>query len=575
MKNLLIYISLAMSVFRMQAQSQAELRSAWWWPEQKAPARVVKCQRPAGLEMQMLAQSVAGLAARAVNDGQSDEMVWIENTSSQYAEWYAACIRRIAARETGTESVWELAERYRDRGIVKGFVLYSKDGNSVNVATVYAGLKSGILIEESLLNEALDRGFNLLLDARQTDLQTCFAEEKDRLYRRMIVVVAPSAPNNRDLAIAHKSMVYYGVDDFYRSVLEWMQPLSPVVGWNSGGESAHVEPPSRYGHFNTASDFSSNLTLLSAGSMDAVLSKIRTADPQQIDFSEDTNFHAFVMSDGDNMQWTMNAFFGTDYYGNACTSEMPAGWTHCSASIAMMCPDVWEKTVAMQREATSIAEFSGGYQYIDIFASARPDRWDIVRAYARQTGIHMKRTGVRVLNFMTRNDVLSDDARRACQIYAEEIEDLTGIIAIRYSPYHGGNGAVYWVENANGVKIPVVTAKYSMWGKMPPLSGFGRPDQIAGKINADAAAAAAAATAPEMNWTVVHAWSRYGKLKDGSIIDVDNDSTRGSRGLTPVKWCIDLIDAGTGVVSIEELLWRIRMKHDPDETAQTLKNSTP
>jgi hypothetical protein len=159
----------------------------------------------------------------------SDEMVWIENASSQYAEWYAACIRRIAVVETGAKSAWELAERYKNQGIVKGFILYGRNDNSVNVATVYAGLKSGILVEESLLNEALECGFSLLLDARQTDLQTCFAEEKDRLNNRLIVVVSPSDPNNRDMAIAHKSMVYYGVDDFYRSVLEWMQPLSPVM----------------------------------------------------------------------------------------------------------------------------------------------------------------------------------------------------------------------------------------------------------------------------------------------------------------------------------------------------------
>jgi hypothetical protein len=544
------------------AQTPAEVQSAWWWPEQQAPAKVVKCRRPAGPEEQMLAQSVAGLAARAVNENISDEMVWIETAIPQYAEWYAACIRRLRAQETGTKSAWELAEKYRQQGIIEGFVLYSRNTGSVNTATVYAGLKRGILVEESLMDEALSRGFALLLDARQTDLQTCFAEESVRLNRRLMVVVSPSAHNNRDMAIAHQSMVYYGVDAFYLSLLEWMQPISPIVGWNTGGESEHVEPPSRYGHFNTASDFSVNLTLLSAGAREAALPKIQTVDPKQIDFSEDGNFHAFVMSDGDNMQWTMNAFFSAEYYGNACAGVIPTGWTSCPANTAMMCPDVWAKIVDRQATASSIAEFSGGYQYLDLFADLRPERWDIVREYARKTNVHMKRSGVKVVHFMTRGGVLSDNAKRAYRIYAEEIEDLTGIIAIQYNPYHGGGGAIEWVQNRAGVNIPVVTARYSMWGKLA-APGFGRPDRVAEMVNADATATT---ESPAMYWTVVHAWSRYKMQKDGAIVDVDNDSHQGSRGLTPVKWCIDRIDPLTKVVTVEELLWRIRMKRYPEQT---------
>ena len=119
----------------------------------------------------------------------------------------------------------------------------------------------------------------------------------------------PQLAFNRDLAIAHRAMIYYGVDSVYREILSRAEPLTPVVGWNAGPESDHVAPPSEYALFNTASDYCSNLTFLSAGAREARLDKARRIDPRKIDFAQPGSYHAFMMSDGDNMQWTMDAFF--------------------------------------------------------------------------------------------------------------------------------------------------------------------------------------------------------------------------------------------------------------------------
>lgn len=556
----LIFI-LGIFTYSAQAQTQSEIKNAYWWPQQKLSKEIVRCKRPANLEEQMLAQSVAGLVARAVNNGKSNEMIWVEISAPQYKEWYKDLVKQHNLKETGVKSVWDLANKYKKKGIIKGFILYSKKDNSVNTATVYAGLKDGILVEESLLQKAIDNGFNMLIDARQTNLETCFKEEKNKLNKNLLVVVNPALSNNRDLAIAHKSMVYYGVDSFYNSILEWMQPISPIIGWNEGPESEHISPPSEYGHINTASDYSFNMTALSAASLNVKIPKAKSIDPKKdIDFETKNNYHAFVLSDGDNMQWTMNAFFNEEYYANPAKKEVPTSWTSCPVNVSMMSPYTWSKIVNEQSNNSSIVEFSGGYQYPDIFGLKRSDRWQVLREYVRKTNVHMKRTGVKVLNIMIRNSVLSDDARKAFQIYAEEIEDLTGIIAIQYSPYHGGEGKVIWVKNKKGIEIPVVTAKYSLWGKINN-PGFGRPDQIAKWIDEDASE-----DTPSINWTMVHAWSRYTKDKNGTIVDAPNNDATAVRGMTPIKWCIDNLKSNTKVITIEELLWRIRMKNNPEQT---------
>ena len=572
-KIVLSVLMLFAGFFRLDAQGN-ELNASYWWPQQKAPDKIVRCKRPTTFEDQMLAQSVAGLAAKAVNSGTSDEMVWIENTATQYNEWYKMCVRRLSAVESDAQTAWELAVKYRNAGIIKGFIVYKKDDlkQSLNIATVYAGLRDGILVEESEMQTALDKGFNLLVDARPLDYQTCFLEEKDNLNPNLIVIVSPASLNNRDLAIAQKSMVYYGVTDFYETILEWMNPISPIVGWNEGAESTHVAPPSRWGHFNTASDFCLNLPLLSAGSADEHLPVIKTIDPKTIDYNTDSHYHAFVMSDGDNMQWTMNSFFNKEYFRNACTKQMVSGWTSCPLNLSMMAPDVWDYMASLKNDETSLVEFSGGYFYPDVFAEKRgeTERWELLRSFAKKANVHMKRTGVKVLNFITLYQIDSENARKAYQIYAEEIEDLTGIIAIQYNPYHNGGGEIYWLKNKNGIEIPVVTARYSLWGKINK-PGFGRPDQVASYINNDTESTSAA-DKQLMNWSIVHAWSRYKKQKDGSIKDVDNSSSEGIRGFTPVKWCTDLLNPAVKTVTIEELLWRIRMKHNPEQTEQIINN---
>ena len=174
----------------------------------------------------------------------------------------------------------------------------------------------------------------------------------------------------------------------------------------------------------------------------------------------------------------------------------------------------------------------------------------------------MKKSGVKVLGFITRGSTSSNEALKAYRMYAETIDDLVGIVVVQYVPYNGGDGAVYWVENREGIHIPVVTAKYQLWANLD-RKGSGNPQQIAALINEGTESPA---------WTVVHAWSYFKQNPDGSVSDASSGDAGALRGVAPVMWTKERLSPDVKIVSIEELLWRVRMKHYPDETEKVIED---
>jgi hypothetical protein len=106
----------------------------------------------------MMVQSVAGLAAKAVNEGRGDEMVWVDSGNPDVEDWLARLLSAHPALErSGAFGPWELVDRYSKQGIIKGYILYRLDRSqgeinayrpcmdcSVNVATSLAGLLNGM-----------------------------------------------------------------------------------------------------------------------------------------------------------------------------------------------------------------------------------------------------------------------------------------------------------------------------------------------------------------------------------------------------------------------------------------------
>lgn len=537
----------------------------YWWPKQPMPKAIVVCKTGQSHGENALAHSLAGIVAQLQKQSKVDELVWIE-AHGEYDLWYSKLIHRTKAKVPGIFNAWQLLERYS--GLVNGYILYQPETYPVyredmdfsyHVAVSYAGTMQAIVIDSSMEEKAKAMGLKRLMDARNISREQCFEELKNKCEKRMIVTMNPAYHNNMDLAIANKALVTYGTDDLTEKIMGWMDPITPVVGWNHGDEDDFTQLPSKYGLFNTASDWCTNLIALSAGAENARLAKVKTIDPKSIDFNDNSHHHSFIMSDGDNMQWTIGAFVNNnEFWGSPVHGEFPMGFTSCPVNISMMAPDAYNELIATQPPNTTVIEYGGGYQYPDVFAVEKgAQREKIQREFARKVNVNMKRTGTKVFGFICM-DIDSEDALLAYKIYAEEIEDLTGMIAIQYAPYHGGHGKVMWVKNKNGVEIPVVAARYSLWKNLN-VKGGGDVTKIASVINQSVK------NEPEtMDFTIIHAWSTF---------ENPANPQESGGGMLPVKWLVNRLDDKVKIVSPEELLWRIRMKHNKEETLKSINQN--
>ncbi len=529
--------------------------SADWWPAQKAAQAYVEVAVPQSFAERNLLQGLAGLAARAVNEGRGDELVWMDDGNAEIKEWQQLTVKRLSMERRGGFSVWELLTRYQEKSLVKGYVVYqaevdhreaTKTNESLNVATTLAGLLDAVPVEESLEGRIQACGLSRLADGRSLTLAEAFDRYRGQCDSNAVYLLNPRLPNMRDLAVAHRGFVGYGTNGTTRMLFDWTVPLAPVIGWGQGDEFKHTAPVSRSGHFHTVSDCAQNIPFLSAGAGSYRPRHLPAFDPKSIDRTDKRPCVAFMMSDGDNLGYMMAGFWSKSFWGHPAHGQFPMGFSAALGDLAQTMPVVLDRLVETKPPRTSVIQFTGGYFYPDLFAADRTNRWNLLREHSRRINTQMQRTGATIMCcIMDKSD--SPEAQQALRIFAEEINPLLGIMIMEYAPYHGGGGKVHWVPDGRGGEVPAVTARYCMWAGMNK-KGAGGPAEVARQANEDAATDGDNG----VSWVAVHAWSQH----------LDPVTGRKEHGLGPLARCVESLDpAKVHVVSPEELLWRLRLNH--------------
>jgi hypothetical protein len=574
-----------------------------WWPVQAMPKALVRLRQneppPLRAASEMTAQSVAGLAAKAVNESRADEMVWVGTDNVDIEDWLARLLKRQPQLELrGTFSLWDLVDRYSRQGIIKGYILYRSDPSkgdlnqhrpamdcSVNVATSLAGLLDGIIVDESLEGEAKQHGLKMLVDVRGKTQAWCFETYRDGFNRHMLCTQDPRKPNIRDLAIAQKTLTVFGYAAPVPAAMKWLEPLSPILGWNGGDEFKTTQMSTTWGHIQTATDWAVNLPVLMAGTERTKPASVRIFDPRTIDWKDTRSAVSFVTSDGDNIDTFEGSFFrgreGGTYWGNPDRGRIPFGWSCCFAHLSQLCPEAIDYAVANQSPNDWFLEWGGGYYYPDLFGLDRPNRWELLAQHARRTWALMKRTNTRVIGFnVTKFD--SPGALKAYAVFAGQTDGLLAILVWQYDCYEQGAGKMFWVKDRNGVEVPVISARYSIWNHTNRRPRSGTPAKVAREIR-QTVENAPPAEQPRYDWVNVHAWSWFKKapgagedaedMPDDIPQDLEHAEPHGGqRAYSPVTWCVDRLPANIRAVSPEELIWRIRMKHNPAQTKTLIQD---
>ncbi|HQL95494.1 MAG TPA: GxGYxYP family putative glycoside hydrolase, partial [Candidatus Hydrogenedentes bacterium] len=361
MKNALLAFSLVLAA---HAPCRAE-EPPVYWPDFPRAAKLAVTADAAGLPklfpedpggvfgaMVFTLQSLSGLMALEVRERGGDTYLWVDEPgNTSWARWRDETPRLAGMARADVSDPWALVREQADRGVVKGYILYRADASergmyeappgkgaynaSVNVATSLAAELGALIVDGRAEAKFKELGLPCLLDARDLDEAWLLRERAEACSRAWIHLLDPKAPHMRDHAVASRSLVVFGVNETTEAALRRLAPNAPVFGWNGGDEYHATSQLSRTAHFNTASNWAFNLPALASVTPEAAggwaalrINRTAAPDPLLLEPDPETHFTAFVMSDGDNVQWSLGNFFDhRDYWQSPARGKFPMGWT--------------------------------------------------------------------------------------------------------------------------------------------------------------------------------------------------------------------------------------------------------
>lgn len=515
-----------------------------------------------GLQYSLLCQSLAGIVNSAMDEGKTDVGIWLDVSGKSY-ELSKNNLGGEIGRQTGIEL---LTKEYGPvdgieadvKKLVDGYVLTDVVSNPESgvVATVASHVYNSIIVDvrDKEYFDAL--GYKMNYDARAKTTADAWLEFKDKCNNKALVVMPVKTSELREFAIKNRlfcvnlNKAYGSVSQgqnvqLFNEILAWMKPNAPVLGWEHDvSEDSFVGLASNAGHPLLASDWSYNHTLTSIdykNRQDGILAKV--TNPRSINYGAGSRFVSFFLSDGDNYQWVMGDSFMNDFYCQEERTASKMSFSLCAEALSQLAPAQLGNIFNLQGSANTIIEsFGGGYYYADTY-SISGDRSENLKIIAERAASHMRQHRIKVLELIA-TDVYSQKAQEAYKVFIEANDQLEGIIAIQYSPYNGGHGKIFWETNSAGYDIPVVTAKYSLW--QGGSDGQGDPATIASAINSGQ---------DSLALVCVHAWS-----------DFD-----GKRASSAALSCLKNAGASFKPANVQELIWRIRMRHRKEQTLKYLK----
>lgn len=531
-----------------------------------------------GLQAHLMAQSITGLVNSNI-DKTFQTAVWLRDESAldSYKQ-SLSYLNSLGINEFGSCTAKQLTEYGELQNVINQYILVDVVNNPESA--IYAAVASPHLnayIVDVRDQDIINPSHKQIFDARNKSTQDAWNEYKDKVNKKGLVVMPVQTGELRDFAIKNKFFVINlnkvqgnpskGQNaELFKEILSTLEPNSPVFGWEQGvGEDVFVEQVSNYGHMMVPYDWVFNTTLTSynyKSRQKSILAKV--SNPQFIDFnSPEKKYVTFYLSDGDNVQWMMNNFDSESFYLHPEAQETKITFGFPFANLAMIAPTQFENLLAKQKEQnTMIENLGGGYYYVDVFGKSA-NRKLALEKIAKNIASHMRQHRVKILGLVAK-DVDSDSAKEAYAEYIKANDQLEGIVVIQYDPYAGGAGQIMWFENSKGYRIPVVTVKYSIWNfGEHNQERQGTPAYIASKINQESLDS-------PFSVVSVHAWSKFTDI--GESNDLVGESAPGGAvvGAGAAKLCMNRLGDDVKVVNMHELIWRIRMYYEPEQTKEIL-----
>lgn len=402
----------------------------------------------------VLVESLQGITS------DSKSKIWVETAGVQ-----AQVLQKLKASGWKVEvapSAWSLLQTFRSR--VKGAIIYKLGTPSFNVAMGLCGPLHFVAIDESIATKC---SLKTLLDVRGMTESQAYLRFHQR-YRQGIVVEQSTNKVGflRDFAIRHHAFVMDTADSSFRRKVVQESGKAPLIfGWGTS-ESGWVSDISLAGGSAVAADWCTNLSILEA----LQAPRLAPRKPFPIHAQQNLRYVAFVMSDGDNLQWQTGSF-ATDphWYGSPYRGSFPFTW-EVSPLLAQFAPRVYNEIIS---HATPNDDFIGGAGAPGyVFPAYSPDR----EALARSARKSFRESKISIASVLNANEGSLSDCEPLLAL-----PEVSAVVYKDYSPYHGRNGQVAWFHGK-----PVVSYRFVLWANLlgtdelvskiehMPLTGEGR-----------------------------------------------------------------------------------------------------
>lgn len=440
--------------------------------------------------------------------------VWMRTGPGSLGAIVEKELRSEGATFIEAATIWELWERFR--GEIKGGILYRAGTPSLNVAASLCAPFQAVAVEESLRERAEKAGLSIIKEVRDQDDRKTFAQYRNKFARGILVEQALDKPGHlRDFGVSRRAFTFAAGKDaaFRTETVRAMGPNALVYGWGPD-EYEWVQDLSRANASGIAADWSLNLSALQHLPAGKLRRPRRPLPPDE----PNVHYVAFVLSDGDNIQWLGGGFPGdSKFWASPLRGTFPMTW-EIAPILAEVAPRTLRYLYKTAKPTDGFVTGAGLPGYT--FPHLQPDP----AALAKQTAPFLRRADVNIASVLNANDGDLKDT-----IPLLELPETEAVIYKDYSPYNRRKGEILWHKGK-----PCISYRCLLWG------GLMEPEDVAREVRA---LPAAPRTDPHSYTLVnVHAWSY------------------GDRGgpLEAVRRTIALLPAHARVVTADQLIARMR-----------------
>ena len=410
-----------------------------------------------------------------------------------------------------TNLAWNIINAFKNTYISSNsYIEYNISNDSFNVANSFAAVYGAVIADGAIAADLenhchLTNRRDFSSYSTESDGETIFNNEWKNWSGACddVLIEMNDAWQNadqltalRDYAVAIGAWVYYDSDNGapQTTYFDWAEDDSIVMGWGAGAEWDHVGEGSSYAVGTIPADWSRNLSSFAALSSKISITNLRSPYiPSLRNLTwEDKRFATFIMSDGDNLQWQQTGFWSDSrHWGNSYRGSFNMGWSICPSLWYVAAPAIdvcFNDRIGSGYKIKSTDQFVGGvsgmsYMYVGTTGVSETYGTGIsLNSWAHSTHAErlakwMKQYGITASMLMVKDG--TEFSSYDFANFANNISRLDGFYAVTYDgAYKDAAGyANKWVDNKDGLPVPVIKCKYSIW------NGFDDEDTVSAGLN--------------------------------------------------------------------------------------------